>query len=222
MAADSSGFEANRSRPAGLGRLPVTAPDAVYGTIRSANVGYLRALATSCVAPQGLAAELPPAFRARIGSLDAVACTQVAAVPFTLYSLKFGDADYWRAAIHGRLERNVDDPCRVSLARTAVFLAWHLVRSGSCAAGVALGMSAEVADLYRSVPLSQLDGLSECCPAVLVPRWPTRDDFWTNLAAGAVCQDALERARFHGLRLLAAESLAAVPTIKSPRRVRSA
>jgi hypothetical protein len=139
-------------------------------------------------------------------ALDAVARRRVAAVPFTLFSMRFNDTSYWQ----NLLERPPGGPRRSEVdgfGRTAVFLAWHLVQAGPATAGVALGMSSEVAALYQWMPLGDLDRIGTMAQAVMTPRWPTNSAFWQRLLAAARSTAAIETARFFGLQLLAAESL---------------
>jgi len=197
-------------RPRALGS-PVMAParqvldSALTEVIRTANDAYLTDLARSA-SRASADTGLPPTVMASLSALDGAARRRIASVPFTLFSMRFNDMSYWQAVI----ERPAATPRRVpseGFGRTAVFLAWHLVQTGPAAAGVALGMSSDVAALYQWLPLGDLDRIGGLAQTVMAPRWPTNRAFWQRLLAAARSTVAIETARFFGLQLLAAESL---------------
>jgi hypothetical protein len=180
----------------------------VSASISAANAVFLRELST----PQGvhgLPASTALPIRAALVQIDDAARHRLSALPFTLYSLGFSDAAYWSRVIAGRDEERALSRACQAMARTGVFLAWHLVRAGPAAASLALGMTAEVAAQFRALTLTDLDRLSSQCQLRLAPRWPNCPEFWKQLACGATNKSALDQARFLGLRLLAAEVLPA-------------
>jgi hypothetical protein len=187
----------------------------------AANAAYLRQLAHAASQSSCVADEFPQSVRGQFAALDDSACHRLSAMPFTLFSLRFADAKYWFSAMGAAQRHEPRDGNSTSLARTAVFLAWHLVRSEPTLVGMTLGMTADVAALYRSLPLSDVDRLAGHTQAALLPRWPTRVAFWGALLAGTDSRYALERARFYGLQLLAAECLTDLPSRTRARSVRS-
>ncbi len=178
---------------------------ALAEVICTANDAYLHDLARS--EPRGgVDNALPPGVMASLSALDGVARRRIAAVPFTLFSMRFNDPSYWQTL----LERPVTGQRHAAgdgFGRTAVFLAWHVVQAGPATAGVTLGMSSEVAALYQWMPLVELDRIGGLAQAAMAPRWPTHSAFWQRLLAAARSTVAIETARFMGLQLLAAESL---------------
>ena len=75
------------------------------------------------------------------------------------------------------------------------------------AARLLLGMSGPCAALISQWSLRNIQALAEAHAEWLKPRWPARIAVWRELLQAAVTGDegALERARLHGLTLLAAE-----------------
>jgi hypothetical protein len=178
---------------------------ALADVICTANDAYLSDLARSASRSQADTG-LPCNVVASLSALDGAARRRIAAVPFTLFSMKFNDTCYWQSVI----ERRAGAPRRSTsegFGRTAVFLAWHLVQTGHATAGVALGMSSEVAALYQWLPLGDLDRIGGLAQTVVAPRWPTNRAFWQRLLAAARSTVAIDTARFFGLQLLAAETL---------------
>jgi len=204
--------------------VPVVAANPLPGrgleeAVSAANAAYLRQLVKAAAESTPVAAEFSLSVRRRFADLDDSACQRLSVMPFTLFSLRFADTRYWRSAMEGAQRREVRDGHGTSLARTAVFLAWHLVRSEPTLAGVTLGMNADVATLFLALPLSDVDRLAVQTEAALLPRWPTREAFWTPLLAGTGSLPALEHARFYGLQLLAAECLTDLPARSRARAV---
>ena len=97
--------------------------------------------------------------------------------------------------------------------------AWHLARSQSAAARLLLGMPDPCAALIAHLGLRQIQALAEAHPEWLRPRWPTRVRVWRELLLAAAAGEALalERARLHGLTLLAAEARGSLPARTAPR-----
>ena len=175
-------------------------------TICAANDAYIGELIGA--RGHGLQAhELPPSVLSALSGLDRRERRRIAAVPYTLFSLRFSDANFWRDLIERPLSACRRVPGGEGFGRTAVFLAWHLVQAGYGTAGVALGMSSEVATLYQWLPLCDLDRIGAMAQPGMAPRWPTNMSFWRRLLASARDGSAIETARFFGLQLLAAECL---------------
>lgn len=178
---------------------------ALAQVIWTANDAYLHELAR-CPPRLGVDSALPPTVLESLMALDGGARRRIASVPFTLFSMRFNDTSYWQTLLE-RPPAGQRRPATDGFGRTAVFLAWHLVQAGPATAGMALGMSSEVAALYQWMPLGELDRIGGLAQAVMAPRWPTNATFWQRLLAAARSPAAIDTARFCGLQLLAAESL---------------
>src|SRR5437763_1538950 len=82
-----------------------------------------------------------------------------------------------------------------------------------------LGLFAEQAAVRCAQPsLRQIHSLAQTHQAWLKPRWPARVQVWRELLLAAASGEApvLERARLHGLTLLAADARAALPERADP------
>src|SRR5205823_6609098 len=99
------------------------------------------------------------------------------------------------------------------VARLVFTYAWHLARAHGAAARLLLGMSAPCAALIAHLSLRQIHSLAQTHPHWLRPRWPARVQVWRELLLAAASGEApmLERARLHGLTLLAADARASLP-----------
>jgi hypothetical protein len=93
-------------------------------------------------------------------------------------------------------------------ALKAVFLAWHLARSPDGMAVVALGMTPDVVETWRGLPLSAFDRCAGAALPFLTARWGGHARFWPRLldAAEHAGSDHAERVRLLGLQLLATET----------------
>ncbi len=191
-------------------RRPVLEPSLIEA-VCAANAAFLDELASTAGCAGALGGLLPAPVMATLVGLDGSERRRAAAVPFTLFSLRFADAPYWRSLIDAPPTLSRRALQGEGVARTAIFLAWHLVQARPATAGLAMGMSVEVSALCRALPLSQLERLGSPCSAVLAPRWPTHGPFWARLLAAARSRAAQERARFFGMQLLAGECLADAP-----------
>ena len=156
-------------------------------------------------APFGLVAELA----ADVAGLDAGARRGAAACPYTLFNLRFDDLGFWQGIVANRTRAgsgSISD--EATFARTAVFLAWHLVRSNPLQASLVLGMGRPVQAVWRSLPLSALDAAATAALPHLQARWADKAAFWSKLlgttAGPAARADA---ARLLGLQLLAADGI---------------
>src|SRR5882762_277341 len=104
-------------------------------------------------------------------------------------------------------------PAATGVARLVFTYAWHLARSQSAAARLLLGISTPCAALIAHYSLRQIHALAETHQAWLKPRWPARVQVWRELLLAAASGEApaLERARLHGLTLLAADARGSPP-----------
>jgi hypothetical protein len=93
--------------------------------------------------------------------------------------------------------------------RKVLTYGWHL-QSRESAARLPLGMAAPCVKLVGSLTLSQLDDFAEKHPAWLKPFWLQRVFIWSELLLAATAGEgpSLQRARLHGLQVLAADARA--------------
>ena len=153
-------------------------------------------------------------------TLDAAARRRAAACPYLLVDAGFADPHRWHAAA----AHHVGDREQLSyigfftvaratgVARLVFTYAWYLARTHNAAARLILGMPAHCTHAISACTLRQIHDLAERHPEWLKPRWPARLKVWRELLLAAASGEgvALERARMHGLQLLAAEARAAV------------
>jgi hypothetical protein len=175
--------------------------------ICEANESFLVLVGASAAEPGGPAAlGLPAHVAARVRALGAAERARAADCPYTLFNLRFEDPQFWRSLVTERVPA-ADPPARLACARTAVFLAWHLAHSNELAAALVLGMSPEVQQAWRAIPLSVLDLASHVVLPHLNARWGSHPTFWARLLAGAGApgSGAAESIRLLGLQLLAAD-----------------
>jgi hypothetical protein len=147
--------------------------------------------------------------------LDAGARRRAAACPYLLLDAGFADAARWRAPHAPQVGDGEQAgytawftvPAAPEVARQVFTFAWYLARSQPAAARLLLGMPAPSALLLAQHTLGQIQVLGACRAAWLRPRWPAHIEAWRELllAAAAGETQALERARLHGLTLLAGE-----------------
>jgi hypothetical protein len=148
--------------------------------------------------------------------LDTAARRRAAACPYLLLDAGFADAARWRAPHAPQVGDGEHEgytawftvPAALEVARQVFTYAWYLARSQPAAARLLLGMPAPTALLLAQHTLGQIQALGACRAAWLRPRWPARVEAWRELllAAAAGETQALERARLHGLTLLAGEA----------------
>ena len=151
-------------------------------------------------------------------TLDPAARRRAACCPYLVVDAGFSDSRRWRSlsdlTVHARplpYGSFFTVPRVTEVTRLVFTYAWHLARSHSVAARVLLGMPPETANLVASCTLPQISELAEQNSSWLRPRWPSRVQVWREFLTTAAIGEglALERARLHGLQLLAGESLAA-------------
>ncbi len=159
--------------------------------------------------------------RWRWQALGAPARRRLVRCPYLLLDAGFAHAELWaalpRASVHelpparefaARLR-----PMPTALIRRVLLLAWHLARANRLTARLALGMSAECAQLLARCRLADLDWYAEQRPAFIRPRWEHRPTLWHALMAAAALEKTreLERLQGWGLQMLAAEALNSTP-----------
>ena len=163
---------------------------------------------------------LPAAVSGVWRRLDAAARRRAASCPYLLLDAGFADAQRWGGTTGAQVSDVREDlppyfTMRGALeaARLVFTYAWHVARTQPAAARLLLGMRAPCAAALAQRSLRQAFALADSHAAWLRPRWSTRPEVWQELLAAAASGEelALERARLHGLTLLAAESRLAVP-----------
>ena len=193
--------------------------DRVLDAIRQANLSFLmlagaRAVVAGGKPVFGLAVPLA----ARIARLDAAGRAAAASCPYTLFNLAFEDARFWRSVVvdaHAPTLGSIAD--EATLARTAVFLGWHLAQSNEVTAALALGMTPSAREAWRGLPLSALDRAAMAALPRLEARWGAHARFWPRLldAASEPFGERVEAVRLLGLQLLAAGGMPASPAPKA-------
>jgi hypothetical protein len=178
------------------------------------NESALALLAEQAAAP-GVPGPLLREVAAAWGGLDAGARRRAAACPYLLLDAGFADRERWRPAAAGESGGRAGAaffgvPGTVEMTRLTLTFAWHLTRAQSVAARVLLGIPPACVALIAALTLRQIHTLAERHPHWLRPRWPAQREWWRALLAAAASGEpcALERARLHGLTLLAAEARA--------------
>jgi hypothetical protein len=161
-------------------------------------------------------------------ALDVHALRRAALCPYLLLDAGFTRAARWGAA----RERLVQDrerlpvaraffsaPRTIPVTRQVLTFAWHLARSDAAAARLLLGMSGQCAQLIAACTVRHIYQLAESEAHWLEPRWPDRLSVWRELLSAALAGEpaTLERARLHGLQLLAAQARAAEADPSSDR-----
>jgi hypothetical protein len=149
-------------------------------------------------------------------TLDGPARRRAAGCPYLLLDAGFADPERWRRAALPQVGDAGPSaygafftvPGTVAVGRLLFTYAWHLARTQVAAARLLLGTPPACATLIGSCTLRQMHALAERHPEWLRPRWPGRAQVWRELllAAGSGEARELERARLHGLTLLAAEA----------------
>lgn len=177
-------------------------------SIREANLGFLALIVSQ---PSGAGRfGLSPPLVTGLSRLGPQARRAVASLPYTLFNLCFEDRDFWQGVVRdaarpgaGSLE---DD---ATFARTAIFLAWHLVQGADAAPCLVLGMTPPVVEIWRRLPLSSLDLAATRALPRLEARWATHARFWPQLASATDERPSarLTDLRDLGLHLLAAQGL---------------
>jgi len=147
--------------------------------------------------------------------LDASARRRAASCPYLLLDAGFSDPHRWRwAGNHGVQDR---EPAGYPAFFTANGLvrvahqiftdAWYIVRTQPAGAALYLGMPAHCALLLRACTTRQITELAIQHAGWLRPRWSGRVKIWRELLSAAIAGEGskLERARLHGVQLLAME-----------------
>ena len=159
----------------------------VCDSLTQANLAFLeRIVARHLEFPERPVFGLFPTIAAGIAGLDARGRAAAAGCPYTLFSMGFDDAEFWRnVALAGRTVGVGSLAEDATFARTAVFLAWHLAHSGEFAAALVLGMTPAVQAAWRTLPLSAIDRAAMAGCTRLEARWGHHHRFWPRLLGAA-------------------------------------
>jgi hypothetical protein len=199
----------------------------VLDAVHQANVAFLKLVARRSAGGTSEAIGLSAELAARVARLDERARRLVGQCAYTLFNLRFEDAEFWRrVAAEAAEDRGADreavadaapsEPARAPLDETAfalkaVVLAWHVARQGDLAT-LLFGMSPAVQEAWRGLALAALDRAAVAALPHLRVRWG-RARFWPQLldAAQPADPEALEKVRLLGLQLLATDGFRAQP-----------
>src|SRR5438309_7319556 len=153
--------------------------------------------------------------------LDIAARRRAAACPYLLVDAGFADPQRWRQPAppgvgdtgEAAYSTFFTVPGTTEVVRLVFTYAWHLARAHGAAARLLLGMSAPCAALIAHLSLRQVHSLAQTHPHSLRSRSPARVQVWRELPLAAASREApvLERARLHGLTLLAADARGSLP-----------
>ena len=155
-------------------------------------------------------------WRAELSALDPVARRRAAALPHLLVDLHFRDADWWRDAhslASRRMTRHeapqvVPPKSIISLARAALMLAWHTVRSETRHATVLLGIAEPVARELSKLSPAEVIRIAERYAYALTPRWADRPFMWQQFLEAAGTDDsAMKMVQMRALQLLGGDLL---------------
>ena len=199
------------SMPTGIHATAAVLDDDVMAAICEANLGFLALVADGhATTPQAAVFGLPAEVAAAVGALDVLGRRAVASCPYTLFNLRFDDGEFWSALARDKIQdggRHLTDAA--TFARTAVFLAWHLVRGREQTPQLVMAMTAPVCAALSALPLSALDLAATRVLPVLEARFAEHPRFWPKLVEAAVPlgRPRADSARLLGLQLLAAAGL---------------
>jgi hypothetical protein len=182
-------------------------------SIREANSGFLALVAEHHRArPAAEVFGLTAASAQGVAALDPLGRRTAASCPYTLFNLRFEDATFWSGvALEPALAGSGSVSDAATLARTAVFLGWHLAQSSELTAALVLGMTVSAQQAWRELPLSTLDRAATVALPHLAARWGDHALFWPKLLEAASLGDRARGAsvRLLGLQLLAADGIRA-------------
>jgi len=144
----------------------------------------------------------------------------LAAAPFALFDLRFGDTVFWSSVL-GPREGGVGEALATLAGATAnplapgrwvrasVVLAWHLAQRSGLAAALTLGMTPAVQALWCGMPLALLEPAAAAAEGAVLARWGAHPKFWGRMLAAVERHDAagLQAVRHLGWQLLATDGL---------------
>jgi hypothetical protein len=146
--------------------------------------------------------------------LDSAARRRAATCPYLLLDAGFADPYRWRWLGGNAIADREPAYSPFFTANTAtrvaqqIFMhAWFIVRTQPMGVPLYLGMPNHCATLLRSCSMGQITTLANLHSGWLRPRWAGRVKVWRELLSAAISGEgvALEKARLHGVQLLATE-----------------
>jgi hypothetical protein len=129
-----------------------------------------------------IAKQLPPNLAA-VQSLSPAMLDAIAGGSYSLFSLRWETAARWHSVIAHRRAcsgQQVSGSKR-DFVLSALFFAWHLLRSSTLACSYTLDMHDEVQAAFSRFPLADLPQLASLACQWLQPRWPHHPQFWPEL-----------------------------------------
>jgi hypothetical protein len=192
---------------------PVLRAD-LLARIQALNADYLDLLIAEFEAGDSHAQCFPPRFGAALAQAPRSARQRIAAVPYTLFSLCFEEARFWRtvcaaqpAPFAMRYACMSHRSARGVFCEIALLEAWHTARAQPRAAQVLHAMSPEVCGWLAGIPLWQVKRIASEYPGLLMPRWPNNPAFWPDLLrlSGALDAKRFAAAQLLGFQLIAAQ-----------------
>jgi hypothetical protein len=191
---------------------PILTSD-LLGRIYQLNLDYLELLmAEHAPAALGGVRFLPDRVLDALCKSSSDARQKIATTAFSLYSLGFEDADFWRSAlrldeqpIDGRYGVLSTSVVQSSFCELALLHAWHVAVTQPIAARMVYGMPTPIIDRMARVRLWQLRRIAVDYPGLLMPRWPANPCFWTDMIKFAMSGDLR---RLHTLQQLGHQLIA--------------
>ncbi|MGH8199358.1 MAG: hypothetical protein ACREVO_03175 [Steroidobacteraceae bacterium] len=149
-------------------------------------------------------------------ALDERSRWQAAACPYLLVDACFGEPQRWQWLSGPRVNDTpripyasfFTVPQTAAVARTVFVYAWSMVVNHWEGAPAVLGIHPYCASLLGTCSVTQVHELAERGCGWLRPRWHKQVPLWRRMLLAAAEDDvvALERARMHGMQMLAAEA----------------
>jgi hypothetical protein len=149
-------------------------------------------------------------------ALDERSRWQAAACPYLLVDACFGEPQRWQWLSGPRVNDTpripyasfFTVPQTAAVARTVFVYAWSMVVNHWEGAPAVLGIHPHCASLLGACSVTQVHELAERGCGWLRPRWHKQVPLWRRMLLAAAEDDvvALERARMHGMQMLAAEA----------------
>jgi len=131
---------------------------------------------------------LPSVVRRRLIEMTDGQLREVAQCGILLAEARFLDVEHWRSIAHrGPVQPNSHDEDKVagkhavSVAYSLFAVVWYVVQTAPSAAGVLMGMSADVVEEFKSLRVGQLARVARCYASCIQPRWRDRADVWMGV-----------------------------------------
>jgi hypothetical protein len=163
--------------------------EALLESLRTINLEFLTLMSelaqASTYHSHDVLGNLSPFFR----DLTPQSAAHAARFPFLLLDLHFSEPSWWNSEDMSR-RSSVKDACKVPkaisagatpIARSALILAWHAVRTERDASLVLLGLSSTSADALETMTLHELEGVALMEPTSIRPRWNNSPALWMQL-----------------------------------------